>query len=171
VTGEAPLWECPSCGQRFVTRDMPHSCEVVALGAHFDRCEPHVRELFEAFLAAARESGPVTVNATKTRITFQVRMRFGGVDRPRRDALVARLILTRAVRDPRSERVDFIAPYYYDHRFVLRTVDDIDDGLRALLREAYRVGEQEHIRDPDWPRERTPPEWVRVPAPRDGPTR
>ena len=29
------MWRCPTCGQTFVTRNMPHSCQVVALGDHF----------------------------------------------------------------------------------------------------------------------------------------
>ena len=31
----ALMWRCPTCGQTFVTRNMPHSCQVVALGDHF----------------------------------------------------------------------------------------------------------------------------------------
>jgi rubrerythrin len=30
-----PLWRCPVCGQRFVSRNMPHSCRVVGLDAFF----------------------------------------------------------------------------------------------------------------------------------------
>jgi hypothetical protein len=162
-TAEPPLWRCPRCGQTFVTPHMPHSCEVVDLATHFDRAEPHLRDLFEALLTAAREHGPVTVNATRSRITFQTRMRFGGIDRPRRDHLMANVVLTRAVRSPRVERVDFVPPSYYIHRFRLRAPEDIDGDVRALLGEAYRVGEQQHLTDPDWPRERRPPSWVHLP--------
>ena len=31
----ALMWRCPTCGQTFVTRNLPHSCEVVALDDHF----------------------------------------------------------------------------------------------------------------------------------------
>lgn len=164
MSSDAALWQCPACGQRFVSRNLPHSCDVVALDACFDGRPPHVRALFDAWLAAAEACGPVTVNATRSRITFQVRMRFGGVDRPRGDDLVARLVLTRPVRHPLATRVDFIPPHYYDHRFVLRETSDIDADLRDLVRESYGVGEQRHVSEPGWPREREPPPWVRVPA-------
>jgi uncharacterized protein DUF5655 len=139
------LWRCPVCGQTLVTRNMPHSCEVVALDSHFARSEPHVREVFDALLAAVRENGPVTVNSTKSRITFQALMRFGGVDAPRRRHLVANFVLTRPVTSPRLVRVDHLPPRYWVHRTRLDTVGDVDDDLRSWLAEAYRVGLREHV--------------------------
>ena len=32
----AKLWRCPACGQRFVSRNLPHSCRVVDLDGHFE---------------------------------------------------------------------------------------------------------------------------------------
>src|SRR3954451_18023949 len=106
-----PLWRCPECGQSFVTRHAPHSCLVIELDEHFVETEPVVRETFDALLAAVEENGPVTVNATKSRISFQVRMRFGGADKPRRDLLIANFVLTRAIASPRLES-EYIAPHY-----------------------------------------------------------
>jgi hypothetical protein len=151
---ETPLWRCPTCGQTFVARNMPHSCQVVGLDAHF-AAAPGLRSVFDALLAAARESGPVTVNATKSRVSFQVRMRFAGIEKPRREHLVATFVLTRRVESERL-RVEAIPPYYYVHRVVLRAVSDVDDELRGWLAEAYQVGEQRHLTDAAWPRQRLP---------------
>ncbi len=140
---ETPLWRCPTCGQTFVSRNMPHSCQVVGLDSHFADA-PGLRVVFDAYLAAARENGPVTVNATKSRISFQVRMRFAGIERPRRHHIVATFVLVRELASPRL-RVEFIPPRYYVHRVVLRTVDDVDDELRGWLAEAYAVGQQRHL--------------------------
>src|SRR5688572_20452256 len=68
------LWVCPACGQTFVSRNMPHSCQVVGLEAFFERAAVELRELFERFLAATRENGDVVVNATKSRVALQARM-------------------------------------------------------------------------------------------------
>ena len=73
-----PLWCCPRCGQTFVSKHLPHSCLVIDLDEHFVEVEPVVRATFDALLVAVERNGPVTVNATKSRISFQVRMRFGG---------------------------------------------------------------------------------------------
>ena len=75
----------------------------IELGDHFAEVESHVRETFDALLACVEANGPVTVNATESRISFQVRMRFGGVDKPRRDHLQANFVPTRAIR---AERVN-----------------------------------------------------------------
>jgi hypothetical protein len=72
-------------------------------------------------------------------------------------------VLTAPVESPRFTRVEFLPPYYYVHRLRLRRAGDIDQELKGWLAQAYQVGEQRHITDPDWPRLRTPPEWVHVP--------
>jgi hypothetical protein len=142
---------------------MPHSCQVRPIDEHFAAVQPELRHVFDQLLAAVRENGPVTVNATKSRIAFQARMRFAGIDLPRRDHLVASFLLTRPVRSERLTRVDYIPPYYYVHRLRLERPEDVDDELRGWLAEAYQVGEQRHVTEPDWPRQREPPDWVRVP--------
>jgi hypothetical protein len=134
------MWRCPVCGQTFVTRNMPHSCQVVALEEHFSGRPPVLREAFDAFLAAARENGPVTVNATKSRITLQVRMRFAAVE-PRRDHLRAHLVLKREIEHPRLT-VEHLEPHYYLHRFTLAGPADVDAELTTWIAEAYRVGAQ-----------------------------
>jgi uncharacterized protein DUF5655 len=152
---DKPLWTCPVCGQRFVSRNMPHSCQVVGLDAFFEGSG--LRDVFERFVAAARANGPVTVNATKSRVTLQGRMRFAGIDRPRRSHLVANFVLTRLVDSPRLTRVEYVPPYYYVHRLRLASQEDVDAELEGWLAEAYEVGAQRHLSDPNWPRERRRP--------------
>jgi hypothetical protein len=159
---EQPLWVCPVCGQRFVSRNMPHSCQVVGLERFFEGSA--LTDVFERFVAAARANGAVTVNATTSRVTLQARMRFAGIDRPRKQFLVANFVLTRPVGSPRLSRVEYVPPYYYVHRLRLAAPEDVDAELEGWLAEAYEVGMQRHVRDPDWPRERRPPEWVRQPS-------
>lgn len=160
---DKPLWRCPTCGQAFVTQNMPHSCRVQSLDAYFAGSDTALRDLFDDLVAAVRENGPVTVNVTKSRIALQARGRFAGIDRPRKDHLVASFVLTRPIASERLARVDYIPPYYYVHRVRLAGPEDIDRELRAWLAEAYRVGEQRHVTEPGWRKVRQPPEWVRVP--------
>ena len=155
------LWRCPACGQTFVTRNMPHSCAVVGLEAFFAESAPELRELFDCFVAAV--GAPVVVNATKSRIALQARMRFAGIDRPRRRHLVASFVLTRPIDSARLARVDYVPPYYYVHRLRLAAPADVDAELETWLHEAHQVGERRHVDDPGWRKQRRPPEWVRVP--------
>jgi hypothetical protein len=148
-----PLWRCPTCGQTFVSRNLPHSCDVVGLDALFAGADPALRELFERFVAAARESGPVTLNATRSRATLQVRFRFAAIERPRKAHLAGHFVLTRPLDSPRL-RVEPVAPYYHVHKFRLSSPADVDPELRGWLAEAYQVGEQRHLTDPSWPKVR-----------------
>ena len=54
-------------------------------------------------------------------------------------------------------------PYYYVHRLQLREPADIDAELKRWLAQAYQVGAQRHVTDPDWPKLRRPPSWVHLP--------
>ena len=59
-----PAWKCPECGKQFKQSGQSHSCGDVPHGHHFDTIS-RARELFDAFLSAARESGgPVRLSMT-----------------------------------------------------------------------------------------------------------
>jgi len=132
------LWRCPVCGQTFVGRNMPHSCQVVPLQTHFEGRD-ELRAVFDAFVTAAEENGPITINATKSRITLQARMRFAAVE-PRRDHLRAHLVLRRALESPRFIRVEHLPPDYFIHNLRLARPEDVDAELRGWLAEAYLSG-------------------------------
>jgi hypothetical protein len=153
MTRMSDLWRCPVCGQTFVGRNMPHSCQVVSLDSHFAARE-QLRAVFDAFVAAAEENGPVTINATKSRITLQARMRFAAVE-PRRQRLNAHVVLARPLTSPRFTKVEHIPPSYYVHRFGLERPEDVDDEVRGWLAEAYVSGSRAPAARPA-PDRRTP---------------
>jgi hypothetical protein len=111
---------------------------------HFAGKPPIIRELFDKWRALAESCGPVTVYAQKSRIVFQVRVRFGGAVVHQR-WLDAGLWLTRRAKHPRLHRVESFGRLGYGHHFRLTHPDDIDSALAALMREAYAVGRQEHV--------------------------
>ena len=137
------MWQCPVCGQTFTGRNMPHSCQVVPIDQHFAGRPPGLRATFDAFVEAARANGPLTVNATKSRITLQVRMRFAGIE-PRRDHLRAHLVLTRRIEHPRLT-VEYLEPRYHVHRLKLGQPADVDNDVKTWLAAAYDVGAQRHL--------------------------
>ncbi|MGH7547271.1 MAG: DUF5655 domain-containing protein [Gemmatimonadales bacterium] len=142
-----PLWACPRCGHRFVGRNMWHSCGRHPIADHFRGRPPLLRALFRRFRALVRSCGPVTVYAQKTRIVFQARARFTSVV-VRRGWLEGAVWLKRRLALPRFHRIEKIPPGDYVHYFSLRDPSEIDAELAALVREAYAVGRQEHLRPP-----------------------
>ena len=138
-----PLWRCPKCGHKFVTRNLWHSCGRYRLSDHFREKPPEVRQAFKGFVELARRCGAVTVYAQKTRIVIQARLRFAGVV-VRKNWLDASLWLKRQAAHPRLVRIENFGNLGFGHHFRLSGRADIDEALAQLMREAYRIGRQEH---------------------------
>ena len=139
-----PLWQCPKCGERFVTRNMWHSCGKHSLEALFARSEPHVFRLFKKFAAMVRACGPVRIIPQKTGIAFQVRVRFAGV-RPRKSYLLGGFWFPRRHDHPRFRKIQQFAPRCYIHEFRIASEKELDAEVKGWIREAYAVGEQKHL--------------------------
>lgn len=130
------LWRCPDCGHRFVTRNLWHSCGRYRLADHFAGKPPVLRQTFRRFVATARDCGPVTVYAQKTRIVIQARVRFAGAV-VRKDWLDAGIWLRRRVEHARVCRIESFGRLGYGIHFRLTRPSDIDRELAVLVREAY----------------------------------
>lgn len=86
-----PLWTCPQCRQKFVTKHVWHSCSSFTLEEFFgNKCSTH-KKLYGAYLKLVRACGPVKANVNKSRISFQARVRFAGISRVTKDGLVGLL--------------------------------------------------------------------------------
>jgi hypothetical protein len=138
---ERKLWICPRCRNRFVTPNMWHSCVHVPLDAHFASKDPRLRELYDAFLAFIRRHGPVRVVVQKTRICFQVRVRFAGVV-VRKGWLECRFWLKRRLASPRFSRVEQYSPRDWGYYFHLTDPAQLDEEAAEWIKEAYAVGSQ-----------------------------
>ena len=149
---QKPLWTCPKCGNRFVTRNMWHSCSDHPLAGHFAGKDELVRRLYDGFASLVRECGPFTVVSQKTRICFMVRVRFAGVT-TRKHWLDAGLYLHRRVEHPLFRRVERYTAHAYGHQLRLASPADLEAArqeLMPVLREAYAVGCQKD--EPPWKR-------------------
>lgn len=133
-----PLWRCPKCGARFVTRNMWHSYGRYTLEALFSRSEPHVLPLFKKFAKMVRECGHATMIPQKTRVVFMVRVRFAGAY-PRKSYFVAGFALSRRLKSPRIKKIEEYAPHFIGHLMDIRSgpilMQNSKDGYanRSLL--------------------------------------
>lgn len=147
ASAKRPLWTCPHCGHRFVTRNLWHACTRHRIADHFKGKDPRLRRLYNYYVGVVRQFGPVTVYAQKTRIVFQVRARFAGAV-IRKRWIEGGLWLKRRAEHPLFHRVEKIPPHNYIYNFRLASPEDLDGELVALLREAYAVGCQEVLPSP-----------------------
>ena len=142
VSTKKPFWRCPTCGHRFVTKNLWHSCGRYKLVDHFKGKPKILRETFDQFVSIAKQNGPVTVYAQKTRIVIMVRVRFAGAV-VKKDWLDARIWLKRKIKHPLLFRVESYGNLGYGYRFRLETPTDVDPSLAEFMREAYAIGKQE----------------------------
>jgi hypothetical protein len=139
------LWRCRACGRVFANTNQSHACGRHDLAHHFAGKDPAIRRLFDLVRAAIRSIGPVRVLPEKTRIAFQVRMSFAQVT-PRRRWLDGHVVLARRLEHPRFRRIETFSPRNHLHAFRIERPEDIDADFIGWLEEAYRVGEQRHVK-------------------------
>jgi len=138
------LWKCQRCKRAFANLNQSHSCFLQPLEAHFRRKAISTEKLFSALRKAVESNGPVTIVSSKTRIGFQTRMTFAAIS-VRKDHLVGHLVLASRIPDERFTKIETISPRNHVHHFRLRDVRQLDARFRMLIREAYAVGNQEHL--------------------------
>ncbi len=136
-----PLWRCPKCGKYYVTRNIWHACARHTVAEHFVRKDPELRLLFDGVVGFLKRCGRLRIVPGKTGIAFQVRMRFAGVI-VRKSFLDVGFLLPRRLEHQRIRKCIAYSPRAFDHHVEIRSPEDLDDGLAAWLREAYRVGQQ-----------------------------
>lgn len=141
------LWTCPDCGRQFVTPNMYHSCNDHSLGEPFRGKPEPIRNLFDLVLAAVQAFGPVTLVPYADRVAFMVRVRFAGA-RPRTRWIDVDFWLTHRIESARLHKVETLSPYTHIHTVRVTEPSDVDGQLTAWLREAYAVGQQEHLHGP-----------------------
>ena len=103
------------------------------------------RELFTALTNAALSVGDVTFAPAKTRVGLQARMIFASINRLSDERLDAHVVLARRLEHRRFFKIESISPRNHVHHFRISHVDDVDDEVIGWLREAYAVGEQQHL--------------------------
>jgi hypothetical protein len=80
----------------------------------------------------------------KSRVVFQVRMRFAGAT-PRKSYLICHFILPRKIDDRRFERIQTFNPRCHAHYLRISSEDELDTDVARWLKEAYAVGQQKHL--------------------------
>ncbi len=74
-----PLWTCPKCGAKLVSKNLSHSCGNATLDDWYARMSPRARQLYDRFEQMIAESGEYHVSPAKTRIAFLCRVCFASI--------------------------------------------------------------------------------------------
>ena len=134
--GVVPVWVCPRCGARLVSRNMWHSCGRFTLEALFAHSQPAALELARKYVAILNSLGDVQVIPQKTRLVCVARVRFAGLY-PRKDGFLAGFALHRWLSSPRIVKTADSGTRWRGHHVSIRSEGDLDDELRSWLQEAH----------------------------------
>ncbi len=133
-----PVWMCPACGARLVTRNLSHSCGAWSLETLFAASTPSALGLAREYVALLHSLGDVQVIPQKTRLVAVARVRFAGLT-PRKDGFLANFALHRWVSSPRIVKTEDYGPRWRFHHLWVRSAADLVDELRGWLQESHDV--------------------------------
>jgi hypothetical protein len=103
---------------------------------HFEGRSPHVREIYDRILAAARESGLVEEDPKKTSIHLNRRTAFAGIQ-TRREFLILTLKAQNDINSPRISRREQASANRWHHEIKLHAPADVDAEVKNWLAAAY----------------------------------
>jgi hypothetical protein len=132
----SPLWICPECGARLVTRNLWHSCVRSTLDALFEGAADPVLVAARRYVALLQDLGDVQVIAQRSRLVCVARVRFAGLS-PRKRSFLAAFALRRWLDSPRIEKREDYGPRWRGHFVRIRSSVDVDEELRAWLQESH----------------------------------
>lgn len=134
-----PLWICPRCGARLVTRNLSHSCGLATMAEWKQRMGPRARALYRRFEAMIARCGPFHTAPAKTRIAFLARVRFASVTALSERRMICAFAMPGPLRSRRFTKVEEIVPGWWGHSLRITEVDQLDAELQAWLRQSYRL--------------------------------
>ena len=142
-----PVWICPKCGARLISRNLWHSCGRFTLEDLFGAARPGVLDLARSYVAMLEALGDVQVIPQKTRLVCVARVRFAGLQ-PRKTGFQVGFALRRWLKHRRIVRAVGYGPRWRVHFVDIRSGDDLDEQLQVWLQESHdTVGCQDDLED------------------------
>ena len=118
-----PLWKCPRCGVKLVSRNLSHACGDYSVEAFLAGKSARARRLFQRFVALIARCGPHDVAPAKTRVAFLAQVRFASVNRVGDAAIDVHFVLPRRLASPRFRRIERLGKLYVHHLRLSRPLE------------------------------------------------
>ena len=134
-----PLWRCPKCGARFVTKNLWHSCGRATIAEWKNHMGPRARRMYRRFERLIASCGRYHLAPAKTRIAFLGRVRFAGLSAVSERGMTVTFALPRPLRSTRFARVFEVVPGWWAHKLRVTEESQLDTQLGRWLRQSYRL--------------------------------
>ena len=135
---DRPLWKCPRCGARLVSKNNWHACGDYSIDRFLAGKPARARKLFGKFVSLIERCGPYLPAPAKTRVAFMAQVRFASVNRVADEAIDVHFVLPYALKSARFRRLEQVGPCTV-HHLRLRAPGEMDAELQEWLRESYSV--------------------------------
>lgn len=130
-------WTCPECGRTFARTDQMHDCAPgMSLDEYFATGPEHERPIWDAVIAHLQTLGPVHPDVVSVGIFLKNPRKFADF-RPKTRWVALGFNLRRRADHRTITRKVMPNGTRFWQVANLRTPDDYDEALRALLAEAY----------------------------------
>ncbi len=140
MTAVGDLWTCPSCGKRFVTARMWHSCGRHSVAGFMAGKSELAWAYWDRLQEMVGRCGPYSVVANKTRLAFMVRVRFAGMSAVSDQGMSFAFWLKERIHSPRFRKVEHYGGRDWGYHVRVTSLGDLDDEVQSWLCRAYEVG-------------------------------
>ena len=142
-----PLWTCPKCGAKFVTKNLWHSCGKATLDDWKARMGSRAREFYDRFERMIATCGEYHVAPAKTRIAFLGCVRFASITSLSEKGMTCGFAPPHPLSSPRFAKVEEVGRGWWAHRLRITDASQLDGEVQSWLRESYRLmGMRERLR-------------------------
>ena len=107
---------------------------------HFVNKDPSVRALYDELLSILQTFGPLAEDPKKTSIHLNRKSALAGVE-TRKDGLLLNIKSDHQIKGPRIEKAEQVSAKRFHHKVRISSPKDLDEELKAWLREAYVLSE------------------------------
>ena len=114
--------------------------ETYSVKDHFVNKDPSVRALYDQLLSMLLALGPITEDPKKTSIHLNRKSALAGVE-TRKDGLLLNIKADHQIKSPRIEKAEQISAKRFHHKVRISSPKDLDEELKAWLKEAYLLSE------------------------------
>jgi len=140
------MWVCPKCGQQFIKKNNPHSCNERTVEDFLLGKPEDIKELFHYFIAEYRKMGDFVLHPAKSRIAFAAKIRFGYIHRLGKTFVDVVLTFNR----PYEENLCFYrigevpGGKYFQHYLRLMRKEDLNDEVKKYMKMALDLGNKQN---------------------------
>ena len=110
--------------------------ETYSVQDHFAKKDPQVRVLYDKLLSMLRTFGPIVEEPKKTSIHLVRVSALAGVE-TRRDTILLNIKSNHKISSPRVVSTDQVSASRFHQKVRLASPEDIDDELKAWLKDAH----------------------------------